>query len=104
MVKNNNGQDNKLTETLDQQLKKWLAKNPTKAAKVEIVIKEQAKIRTADTNLIRFRMNNLSRKFTTEQELQVKYKAEQRKKLADCYKTPKWQRATDKIPSRGNGL
>ncbi len=107
----------------DRQLQEWIRRNPQAAAKVEETVKKHAAekppaksstpkpttkpsapVPGTDLSALKARLNGANRKLEAEQSLVGKYKSEQRKKIADGYKTPSWQESVDKIPSRGNGL
>lgn len=84
---------------LDRQFKEWSA---TAKARVEVL----AQTRTARAVDVKESLKNkiATKVATSKPSLREKYEQEQRAKIASGYETPEWQRSTDNIPSRGNGL
>lgn len=84
---------------LNRQFKEWSAQEK---AHVEIL----TQTRTARAVEVKdsLKAKIATKVATTKPTLRDRYEQEQRAKIAAGYETPEWQRSTDNIPSRGNGL
>jgi len=84
----------------DRQLKEWVRDNAQKLQ----ALKETRTARTIETKTGLKTKIAQKAAMPTKPTLRDRYEQEQRAKIAKGYETPDWQRSTDAIPSRGNGL
>jgi len=87
----------------NRQAKEWATKNHTQSKIIQAA-------RTGVSINVKEERDKLKAKIALKASIPAKstlrdrYEAEQRAKIAKGYETPEWQRSTDDIPSRGNGL